>query len=222
MVHTILFDVGGTLVQSDDIFEKLIHQIGSEKTEIYNFLKRRFAYYKNRHDKFLTVREILAECLRETAREFNTRDISRDAARIYEEIFMNSCLFEDTIPVLGKLQQLNMRMFVVSDADKEILQEELKKLGLLRYFDGLFISSEIKAYKPSEKVVQYVLEGCNCPKSEMLLVGDSLEDIETAKRMRIKSVLVDRDGYSDLKPDYKIRKLGDLLPIINLDAIGSF
>jgi 2-haloacid dehalogenase len=218
MIKLILFDVGGTLVSSDDIFERALVKIGSENADIYDFLKIRFAHHKGRRDRFLTVREILAECLREAAHKFGVKDISNDSAKLYAEVFLGSRAFDDTVPVLEKLRGAGIKLSIASDADEEVLMEELEKIGILKYFGDFFVSSELGAYKPSDVVVQRILESCNCKRDEMLFVGDSADDIETARKMGVKSVLIEREGRLDCRPDYRIGNLGDLLKVPGLGS----
>lgn len=218
MIHTIVFDIGNTLIESRDVFDEILSIIGPNKKEIKEFMRKRFIdiYRKCETDEFLNVPGILSIVLRDASKEFGIDDISERSGEIYENNYINnSQLFDDSMFVLEELKKRNMRIIAASDADKNTLLTEMKKFGIIKFFDKIIISSEIGSYKPSDIMVSEILKACKEPISEILFVGDTEADMITAKKMGSKSVLISRnDTESGIDADYMISSLKEILDLI--------
>lgn len=215
----ILFDVGGTLVNAPDIFEALGNQFKStDKQEIVCALKEKFSALQTNAHNFLTVVELISASCDAIASKWGA--LSCNPAEIYRNIFVeNATLFEETRYVLTELKRNGVLLVAVSDADSEVLLEELRLLGIHEYFEGFIISSDVKAYKPTDPFVKRVSEICTVPLSEIFLVGDLAIDIQTAKKLGVKSVLIVRDGIIKEHvvkehADYIVSNLRELLNIV--------
>ena len=201
MIHTIIFDVGGTLVDAPDIFEV----IANGDTEIKKRIIERFqCFYCGK--KFYTVKEILQMVMSELS-------INIKADKIYKNIFTNkSYLFDETFEVLNLLKN-KTNLIIASDADSDVLIPELKKLGIYKYFNKILVSSDIKAYKNSNKFVKKIIPLLNHPYDNVLFVGDSPIDMEIAKKIGVKSVYIKRTEKR-FESDYVITNLRELMDLI--------
>ena len=119
--------------------------------------------------------------------------------------------------VLDRLLENGIKMVLASDADAEIMEQELVKYDLNKYFIGKCISSSVRAYKPTLGFIKHLKKYIDI-RENCYFVGDSNVDVESAKGLGIKSVLVDRAGEkSHIKADYRVRDLKELLPILNVE-----
>jgi 2-haloalkanoic acid dehalogenase type II len=218
MIHTIFFDAGGTLMTGDSTLKPIAEQMDPErKDEIFEFMRRKFMsiYLDENPSKFYSIKEILKICAVEAAREFDLADFSDKVQECYRRNHLdNDTLYSDTVPVLEKLKQRGIRLILISDADADVLEDQLAKYDLFRFFDGVIISSNTRAYKPSEKVVNEALKYCREPLSGVLFVGDTKVDVMTARKMKVRSVLIYRHNDYKTDSDYKILKLDEILEII--------
>ena len=104
---------------------------------------------------------------------------------------------------------------VASDADPDVLDEELATFEIYKYFDEILISGNIRAYKPSDKMSLAIKDKCKKPYSDILFVGDTEVDILTAKKIGARSVLIRRNGSFPIEADYCITGLEELFNIID-------
>ncbi len=222
-VPTVLFDIGGTLLDSGDLVEtitrRLVEKWPTRRT--YRIVEDTFiqVYVSTRDSKvFLTVEQIVASTLRLLARDHRYPDMSADARDIYYETFLNkSSLFPETLTVLGVLQKNNVRMIIASDADPEIMQKELERHGLTAYFADKVLSGSLKCYKPSSEFIRHLKKYVPDQVENCYFVGDSKVDVESGRRLGVKSVLVDRkNSRQKTDADYVIHNLNEFLTILRI------
>ena len=117
-------------------------------------------------------------------------------------------LFDDVIPLLKTLEKKEINTAILTNGPSDGQRDKIKALKLEEYIKKIYISEEIGLCKPSCKVFEFVIDDLNIEPSQVLMVGDSIEDdIEGAKQLEIKTVLVDRKGKHF---DYKGTKVFDL------------
>lgn len=216
---TIFFDIGGTLLDGPDLFEYLTRKLSTQwpdqrtcditrKTYFQSFPKREdFSSFKN-------IQQTLATILTTLSRKYGYPDISYQSRDLCLDVYgYQSKLFLETIPVLEKLFTAGVRMIIASDNDFAILEISLKKHNLEKYFVDKCISEAVKAYKPTQGFVDYLRKYTD-DKDNCYFVGDSWVDVESAKRLGVKSVLIDRKKTAnDCGADQTIHDLTELLSI---------
>lgn len=216
---TIFFDIGGTLVGAPNLFSYIAGKYkNSQKNQIAKIISESYdeMYSNTQEDNFLSVKEMLEISLKKLALNLKVEDLSDSAHDYYEELYTKkSYLYDDVIGVLDELKERKIKLIVFSNSDSDILIKELKALNIHHYFDEFIISSDIKSYKPGNVIINKALEYCNISKKDILLVGNSDEDILSAKKMDISSVLIKRyDKKINVHSNYNINSLDELLSII--------
>lgn len=104
-------------------------------------------------------------------------------------------LFDDVIPLLKTLEKKEINTAILTNGPSDGQNDKIKELKLAQYINKIYISEEIGFCKPSSKVFEFVIHDLNIAPSQVLMVGDSIEDdIEGAEQLGIKTVLVDRKG----------------------------
>ena len=104
-------------------------------------------------------------------------------------------LFPETTEVLAALKN-RVRLCVVSNFDSR-LRTILSHLGVAEFFDGIVISSEIGADKPSAKIFSAALARADVAASEALHIGDDPEaDWLGAERAGLRTFRLQRPENS--------------------------
>nr|MBN2276884.1 HAD-IA family hydrolase [candidate division Zixibacteria bacterium] len=219
MIHTVFFDVGGTLVTGESTLKVIADRLDPKQSEpIFRYMVDRFMeiYLDENPPRFYSIKELLTLSTRLAAEEFGTPDLSHQTVEIYRWHHMNNDhLYDDTVATLENLKDKGLRLILISDADADVLEEQLRMFDILKYFDGTIISSHTKAYKPSDPVVRKALEYCNEPLSGILFVGDTIVDLKTAEKMKVRSALINRNGRFKYKADHQITHLNQIFDIID-------
>lgn len=214
MVKLIFFDMGGTLVEGDGLFREFAVEMGSDTSETVSYLAKSFVDVKAGANSFMTVKEILSESCKIVAVKHNLKDISGQAGQIYSNYFLKRAnLIKGALFILKELKKIGVSMIVASDADSDVLIEELEILGIKDFFDDFLISSDLKAYKPEEGFVVSAKKLVQGKENEALFIGDSSVDVDTAKKLGIKSVLFNQEGKFSYDADYQISDLKEILSL---------
>ncbi|MDF2502669.1 HAD family hydrolase [Clostridium sp.] len=218
----IFFDIGGTLVGAPNLFSYIAEKYeDSRKDDIAKVISQNYneMYSTTNENEFLSVKQMLEMTLKKVALEFGVKDLSDSAHAYYEELYTNQCyLYDDVISVLNILKDHEIKLIVFSNSDSDVLIDELKTLNIYHYFSEFIISNDVKSYKPCNGIVNRALEHCgDIPKENIFFVGNSDEDVLSAQKMNITSVLIKRwDKNINVQSDYTIDSLQELLKIVSI------
>ena len=108
-------------------------------------------------------------------------------------------LFEDAIPLMKILRTKSIETAILTNGPSDSQRAKFKNLGLSRYIQRIYIGEEIGFSKPNRIAFEFVLRDLNAAASDVLMVGDSIEnDIAGAEQAGINAVLIDRGNrYSE-------------------------
>ena len=129
--------------------------------------------------------------------------------------------------VTQKLKTLNFINIVISNqpdiarnlmdfSELELMTNFLKKNT---YIDDIFYclhddNSNCFCRKPKTGLFKKAQLKWDIDLSQSLFIGDTWRDLEAGKNLAIKTIILENNCNSSLKCDIKIKKLTDLLPII--------
>lgn len=132
--------------------------------------------------------------------------------------------FEDTVPTLIKLHEMNIKTAVVSNREKP--SRALINSGLAKYFSVIVGAAEpygTLAYKPDPAMIDALLNDLKIPKEKAIYVGDADIDIQTAINADIRAVGITKGNFT--AEDFKnlgawkvIDSLSELIEIAKKDA----
>ena len=91
--------------------------------------------------------------------------------------------------LLEKLKQAEKKVVVASTSYKGIINPILEKYELIELIDWVLGIEDVQFLKPDPELVNKVVVKFNIDKSQILLVGDTNVDLQTAKNAGVKSVL---------------------------------
>jgi len=126
--------------------------------------------------------------------------------------------YPETEAGLGLLQSLRIPLAVITNKNEILAAELLKQLGLADYFSLILGGDSLPEKKPSPLPLQHAAEVLGINPANMIMVGDSRNDIIAAKAAGCLSVGV-TFGYGDMtllsqdkatKPDWIIGSLPEI------------
>lgn len=120
--------------------------------------------------------------------------------------------FPDTIPALRAAREAGLRLWIVSNTDRSIMEHTLRHLDV--EFDGVTVAEDVHAYKPGREPFQLALREIDEAPERILHVAFGFKyDIATAQALGMRTAWVNRAGEErpgDAVPDHEWRDLWPL------------
>jgi putative hydrolase of the HAD superfamily len=140
------------------------------------------------------------------------------AGRYVSNLSESSFLFDEVLPLLEKLHG-RYKLGLITNGLKEVQRKRLALSGAGKYMDAIAISDEIGMQKPDPGIFAYALkEAGHADKNTVLVIGDSLSsDIQGGINFGIDTCWFNPKGKAavpEIVPDYEIRRLMDLLEVL--------
>lgn len=194
-IKNIIFDLDETLI-------KLPVDWPVAYEEVRKYIRRNFTNLLN----------LLAEL-------WNTEDY-HIVSRIIEKFELEAL---DYIQILDNSQELildlskHYRLSLVTLQGRKIAEEALRKLGIRKTFEIVITRDDAPTRL---KQLQMVLEKTSFKPEETIVVGDKLNDVESALKLKCWAVLVDRRNEAELLNGYErrifvIKNLSELESLLN-------
>lgn len=207
MIKGIIFDFWGTLVEQGTY---------SPLRQTYKLLRVRMPFSPfvvKFEDVFMRKKfEDQATAFREACKVFNIECKPFVIDRLIG--VWNSCKllakpYPETIDVLKQLKDQGLKLALSSNSPANNVEPVLERCEMNDLFESIRVSWETGKLKHEAAAFDSILRKLDLKKSEVLMVGDSLEtDIAGAEKVGIKAILVDRKGRREY--EHKIKDLTEL------------
>jgi 2-haloacid dehalogenase len=120
--------------------------------------------------------------------------------------------FPETVPALRRAKAAGLRLVIVSNTDRSIIEHTLHQLEV--DFDGVVVAQDCRAYKPSIAPFELALEQIGERPERILHVAFGFKyDIRPATNLGFRTAWVNRHGEAppgDETPDHEWRDLWGL------------
>jgi HAD superfamily hydrolase (TIGR01509 family) len=191
MYRAVIFDVDGTLVDSNDAHAEAWMLAIAES---------------GRHVEFSSVRPLIGmggDQLHpeRTGLSIDSPEGQAIAAR-RREIFRHEHLprlrpTRGAQRLLEWLRDDRKTLVVASSAEEDELKSLLEVAGASKMFESTTSSDDAERSKPDPDIVAAALKRAGCPASETIMIGDTPYDVEAALRAGIEIIGLRSGGWSD-------------------------
>lgn len=237
MYDTDIFDLYGTLVDirtdenKEELWEKLslfyafygafytpeelarsYKRLTGEMTAGHEELRR------DSHEAFPEIRiEEVFHALFEEKGIAPDEPLVRHAGQFFRILSMEFIrLYDGTEEMLSAVKESGRKIYLLSNAQRIFTEYEMNALGITKYFDGIFISSDEGCKKPDLKFFRKLIDTCGIDPERAVMVGnDGICDIEGAKRAGLGTVYV----HSDISPAEDAPDADYVLPQMDMEQI---
>jgi HAD superfamily hydrolase (TIGR01509 family) len=191
LIRGVIFDIDGTLVNSNDehatAWVEALNKFGIEAK--FEEARRLIGMGG---DKLLPKLSGLSE-----ESELGGK-ISEYRSELFKTKFLpNLKAFPGSRDLLALLVEKGKRLVVASSAQAEELKVLLKIAGATGLIEDATSSSDAERSKPDPDIVQAALGNLGLGPEEVVMVGDTPYDIEAAARAGIKTIAFRSGGWSD-------------------------
>jgi 2-haloacid dehalogenase len=163
---------------------------------------------------YRSYREVLADSLAQWAGERGYRWNQKDGAALVRS--MESWQpFPDTRPALRAAKEAGLRLWIISNTDRSIMEHSLRHLEV--EFDGVTVAEDCKAYKPATEPFKHAMRAIHADPGEILHVAFGFKyDIAPARQMGLQTVWVNRSGEEAPGAERPDHVWSDLWPLARL------
>lgn len=228
-IKAIGFDVGGTLVN----YNKPLNWSA--------FYESAITFMCKKHNILLTTKRLneAKKILEKYNTRINPREIEVSSQIIFEEIFQEwkenrkkvesakksfydffqreAFLYDDVKPLLKYCKSQKILCSTYTDVaygmDDEISLKDIAEIS--DYIELKLTSVNVGYRKPNKKGFQIMLEKFKCLPEQMIYVGDEEKDMQGAKAVKMKTILINRNKEKkEFKQDYEISNLLEIIDIM--------
>ena len=228
-IKAIGFDIGGTLVNYnkplnwsasyDDAIKFMCNknniELTLQKLEKAKLVLEKYNTRVNPREKEVSSQTIFEEIFDEWGE--NKEKLKNSKKSFYEFFQREAFIYDDVKEILEYCKNNKIKCSVYTDVaygmDDEFSLNDIAEIA--DYIQLKLTSLNVGYRKPNKKGFEIMLEKFNCKPEEILYVGDEKKDIDGAKTVGIKSILINRDNQEkNFNQDYTISKLFEIIDII--------
>jgi HAD superfamily hydrolase (TIGR01509 family) len=186
-----IFDVDGTLVDSNDFHAKSWEQALHEFSFTVNFHAVRPLIGMGGDKILLSLTDLSAEDAR-------GQKLLKRATKIFQESYLEDIApFQGADGLLSYLKENGSKIAVASSGDPAVTEALLGLAHVLEHIDHIVCSADVDATKPDPDLISAALKRMSAAPTETLMVGDTIYDIEAASRADIQTIAFLCGGSSE-------------------------
>ena len=224
----VLFDIDGTLLDFDLAEKNALADTLNEYNFICNdeILNRyheiNIFYWKQLEKGLVDKKQLAYKRYKQLFSEYRIEtDIDTFNFKYRNRLKEGAYLLDNAMEICQELHENKIKLGVASNGGNDIQIRRIKKIGLDKYLDYMFVSEEIGYNKPHKEYFEHIFQKIeDIPKKKIMMVGDSLTaDIQGGKNAGIITCWYNPNGESsieNIKPDYEIKDLLELRKLVGI------
>ena len=184
--QTLLFDLDGTLVNTDEIYIKVWQNIFNKYNICYTIDYEFFRYFiKGKNDSAF---------LQYLIPNISSTDI-KEISALKDEYFINEIMqSKQEILIPGVLefieQNKNSKMAIVTSSNRRAAEQIMKITGMNEYISLLIASEDCLRHKPSPEPYLIAIERLNAFNDNIYIFEDSYSGYMSAKNTGIQNIII--------------------------------
>lgn len=208
MTKTILFDVDGTLVDTEKTIIKSWQKTLKDTLNIEPPAEELFY--------------VLGIPGTKAVQKYSTNpQQSQELLKLWEhndhQMFHYSKLFSGIETMLQQLIDKGIKLGVVTSRTNKEMQIVLDKFDLEKYFTTFITASKTKLHKPNPEPILKAIETLKIDSTDTLYIGDSIYDFQCARNAQVEFALAGwgaKDNPEFSKVDYLLKQPTDLVKLV--------
>ena len=206
MVKAIIFDVDGTILDTEQaILQSLQRTLREETQKDYPFEALRFALGIPGKDALQRLNMD------------NIEAVHQKWSAAVLEFSHEVAVFENLEKVIQHLATKPIQMGIVTSKTAQEIVDEFDPFGLCDYFHHIVSASDTKKHKPHPEPLLKCLDALQVAPQEAIYIGDSIYDFQCAKQAGAKFALAHWGAKSTIgfeEADYVLNEPQDILTIV--------
>ncbi|MDR2623046.1 MAG: HAD-IA family hydrolase [Methanobrevibacter sp.] len=221
---SIIFDLDNTLYPEETYVESGFEEVSKFLSEKYDL---------NKEELFLKLKDIFKKKGRGFIFDILLKDLDIYSKKnlltlvyVYRYHVPNIKLYDDVLDLINQLKKENFKLGIITDGRSFVQKRKIEALEIAKYFNVIIYTDVLgeENWKPSTTPYKIALDLLDSKGDNTFYIGDDpYKDFLGAKKLGIKTIQIDRNlnlsywaekGYEEVRPDYKINNLNEILNII--------
>ncbi len=218
-IKAYVFNAYGALLDTYLPFEEYKEELGENALVIYKLWRAKRLQYSSQltlMNQFTNYEKIRKYALDFACAVYGVED--EDIKKKIFEAHSELVCYPDVKDVLTKLKENNAKIAVLSNGTPQNLSAALKHAGISDLLDSVYSTEQVRSYKPSPAVYEYVEEQLALPRNKICFVSSNSWDIAGAASYGFSSVWINRYNRTPEKlpfeADYEIKALSELHSLV--------
>lgn len=209
MFKTVLFDVDGTLIDTESAIIKSFQKI------LQDFFQQSLPPEKLTYILGIPGRNALLPFTKDEQQIAKILTIWDQEMKRYAD---ESHIFADVESMLTTLHQKHISLGVITSKTDSEMQAEFARYDLEHYFDVVVTASDTSKHKPTDAPILFACQQLRIEPADTLYVGDAVYDLRSAHAAQAKFGLAQwgaHDNPEFKQADYHFEKPQDLLDLVD-------
>jgi HAD superfamily hydrolase (TIGR01509 family) len=190
-LKTVLLDVDGTLVDSNDAHAQAWFEVLQRNGYPGTFQWVRELIGKG-GDKLLPEVTGLAEDSPEAKR------LSKERSALFAREYLPRLRpFPQAEGLLRRLHGMGLQLVIASSAGEDELEPLLQVCGATPYVQHRTSSGDARHSKPDPDIIQVALRKAGCSPGEAVMLGDTPYDVQAASKAGVRTIALRSGGHPD-------------------------
>jgi phosphoglycolate phosphatase len=219
-VEAVLFDFEGTLVDTQwnlkEAVQETLKRLNALGLPVERLQGKKYSLLKN---EAIAIAPEIGRSPDQVRKEIDTI-----YDRFDEDALSRWSLRPQAKDFLYFLKTSDIQTGLVSNVGAKALEEAILKLGLSSFLNIMVSRNDVQHLKPDGEGIRLALNRLGVPGGKALFVGDSMDDIQAAKEVGLKVVMMmgGANPISDLLsggPDFLLQDYGELIACFREEQI---
>lgn len=189
MIRAVLFDIDGTLIDSNELHVEAWHQVFSDAGHRIEEAKIRGQIGKGGDN--------LVPALLPDLPDAEQKALADDHGRVFKQQFLSRAKpFEAASQLLRHVHATGRKVVLASSASEEELKHYVQLLGVEDIVDAFTSIDDVETSKPAPDIFTVALGRAKVMPEEAVAVGDTPYDVEAAGQAGVGTVALLSGGFS--------------------------
>lgn len=199
---TLAFDVYGTLIDTNGVYEKLQSYVGDHAGEFSRRWRNKqleYAFRRGLMQNYCDFATCTEQALRYVNAELGTK-LSADQQHALLATYRTLPAFDDVKASLQALKEREVAIYAFSNGSANAVQQLLQHAGLSEFFTDIVSTDEMQSFKPNPGVYSHFLRRASASHDQAWLISSNSFDVIGARSAGMQAAWIKRDATAVYDP----------------------